>query len=322
MRLVLRVFLSVVLLVSISPVFSSEFVLPASGDLVGKVQFYQVKPGDSFATIGQKFDVGYDALTNANPRVDSEKPLPGAVLIIPSRFILPKIRQGIIVNVAHMLLYYFPQAGKNVFVFPVGVGQENWDTPIGVMHIAQKIKNPVWIVPDSIMKFRKKHGDPVSKIMQSGPDNPLGYFAMRLSIPTYLIHGTSEPDSIGRRSSAGCVHLFRKDIKQLFAMTPVGTPVRIVNQPYVLGWEKHKLYLSSRPVPVEKKVSVDMPIDAPPSANPKKAPVAGPVVQQQALAQLKKRIQKMVGKQKITIDWDRVAMISKQWVGLPQVVGS
>lgn len=233
---------------------------PISADthIVGKLQFSVVKAGDNFTQLAQKYDVGYDQLQAANPRLDSVHPLVHAAVIIPSQYMLPNVaRKGIVVNVAQMRLFYYPPGTDRVCTYPVGIGKQNWQTPTGVLHIAQKIPDPIWIVPDSIMRYRQKNGDPVAKIVQSGPDNPLGYYAMRLSLPTYLIHGTDDPSSVGRRSSAGCIHLFAADIAQLFAMTALKTPVRIINQPYQITWQGRSLYFIASPPLIEMQQKFD-----------------------------------------------------------------
>jgi L,D-transpeptidase ErfK/SrfK len=118
---------------------------------------------------------------------------------------------------------------------------------VGHYKIDEKIKFPIWIVPDSIMKYRQAHGDPVAKIIRPGPADPLGNFAMRLSDHHYLIHSTNEPDGVGQRSSAGCIRMYPENIAYLFPMIPVHTPVRIINQPYKIGVFDRKLYLQAYP---------------------------------------------------------------------------
>ena len=58
---------------------------------------------------------------------------------------------------------------------------------------------------------------------------------MYLGLPGYLIHGTNRPWGIGMRVSNGCIRLYPEDIEALYAQVPVGTPVRIVREPYLLG---------------------------------------------------------------------------------------
>lgn len=81
--------------------------------------------------------------------------------------------------------------------------------------------------------------------MPPGPDNPLGNHALRLGIPGYLIHGTNKPAGLGMRITHGCIRMFPEDIEALFGVIEPGTPVRIVNQPYKLGWGDDGLYLEA-----------------------------------------------------------------------------
>lgn len=79
-----------------------------------------------------------------------------------------------------------------------------------------------------------------------GPDNPLGRYALYLGIGEYRIHGTNRPNGgIGVRGSHGCIRLFPEDIETLFYHVPVGTAVRIVHEPYKVGWHNNHLYLEA-----------------------------------------------------------------------------
>ncbi|HEX4619322.1 MAG TPA: L,D-transpeptidase family protein, partial [Steroidobacteraceae bacterium] len=73
--------------------------------------------------------------------------------------------------------------------------------------------------------------------------NPLGKYAFYLQWPSYLIHGTNKPAGVGLRSSHGCIRLYPEDIEQFFNMIPLGTEVRVVNQPFLFGWGNGQLYL-------------------------------------------------------------------------------
>ena len=224
-----------------------RFSLPESGNnLFGQIQSISIQEGHTFAGIARQYDVGYFELVEANPEVGPNQPLLGTALIIPTRYLLPRVsRDGIVINLATMRLYYFPKGENYFYSYPVGIARFNWASPIGRFRIVQKIQNPVWVVPDSIFRYRQENGDPVPRVVPSGPNNPLGYYALRLSNPTYLIHGTNDPDSVGRRSSAGCIHLYPEDIKQLFEMVSVNTPVLIINQPYIVGLDEGKLYIEA-----------------------------------------------------------------------------
>jgi len=126
----------------------------------------------------------------------------------------------------------------------------DWGTPIGQTRITEKTENPYWFPPESILTERAAQGRPLPKAVPPGPENPLGRHKMRLDIPggAYLIHGTNEPRGIGMRVTHGCIRMFPEDVESLFNRLPVGTSVRIVNQPVKAGWSGSSLLVEAHPV--------------------------------------------------------------------------
>jgi L,D-transpeptidase ErfK/SrfK len=100
-------------------------------------------------------------------------------------------------------------------------------------------------VPATIAKDHRKKGDPLPAKIPPGPLNPLGEYALYLSKSGYLVHGTNKPASIGLRATYGCLRLYPEDIKRLYKNTPVKTPVRIVNQPYLVGQRDGIIYIEA-----------------------------------------------------------------------------
>ncbi|WP_443750790.1 L,D-transpeptidase family protein [Asticcacaulis solisilvae] len=213
------------------------------GDLLGTETTYTVAAGDNLSAIARKTQVGLTELLAANPSVTSATIHPGITLTIPGRHMLPMgTRTGIVVNLAELRLYRFMGDGR-VFSAPISVGREGWDTPAGTTRVVQKRANPVWTVPASIRAENPKLPDK----MQPGPENPLGKYAMNLGWPGYLIHGTNNPASVGKPSSHGCIRLYPEDIAALFAATPVGETVTVVDSPITLGQQNGALYIQVTP---------------------------------------------------------------------------
>jgi L,D-transpeptidase ErfK/SrfK len=158
-------------------------------------------------------------------------------------------REGIVINLAARRLFYFPPAvegePRRVVTHPIGIGREGWSTPLGTTKIAHKHVSPPWTVPASIRRERAASGDPLPAVVPPGPDNPLGTHALRLGWSTILIHGTNKPAGIGMRVSHGCIQLYPEDIVTLFADVPVGTPVTVVDQPYLVGYGPDGLLLEA-----------------------------------------------------------------------------
>ena len=126
---------------------------------------------------------------------------------------------------------------------PIGIGKVGWRTPEGVTRIVRRQKDPTWRVPVSVRKEHHENGEDLEPVIGPGPDNPLGKYAFYLQWPSYLIHGTNKPAGVGLRSSHGCIRLYPEDIEQFFNMVPIGTQVRVVNQPFVFGWGDGQLYM-------------------------------------------------------------------------------
>ena len=230
----------------IPPVFGLTFVIPQNSDIIGNIQTTKVNAGESLGEIGRKFDVGVYEMMEANPNLNPWEPEIGATVIIPTEFILPSgERQGIIINLAEMRVYYFHPQKNLVTTHPIGIGKKGWNTPLGYVHITKKTENPYWLPPKSIREDHASHGDILPAMVPPGPNNPLGEYAMRLSIPGYLIHGTNRPGGIGVRSTSGCIRLFPEDIKSLYPQIAVGTPVRIIHAPYKFGRRGYSVFLEA-----------------------------------------------------------------------------
>jgi L,D-transpeptidase ErfK/SrfK len=212
------------------------------GSIIGKEQTSKVEENESLWEIARKFDVGINEISDANPGIDPIIPEPGTTVRIPTRWILPDVpdRSGIVINIPEFRLYYFPPDSPGlVLTYPVGVGDEGKDTPLGVYTIVEKIANPDWNVPESIRREKPE----LPKVVPYGPDNPMGNYALRLSLPAILIHGTDRPWGIGTRSSHGCLRLYPEDIEHLFNLVDNDTKVTIVNQPVKVAACNGKIYI-------------------------------------------------------------------------------
>lgn len=247
------------LLLCLSAAATAEtFVLTPNSDVVGELRVVIAQHEDTFSDIARRYNLGYNEVVAANPTVDPWVPGAGTSILLPTQFVLPNApRQGIVLNVASMRLFYYPVAKPGeqpvVITHPIGIGKEGWSTPLGITGVISKQKNPTWRVPASIREEHAKKGDPLPAIVPPGPDNPLGQFAIRLGLPSYLIHGTNKPYGIGMRVSHGCVHLYPEDIAQLFDDIPVGVPVNIINKPYAAGWHNGTLYIEAH-APLEEDI--------------------------------------------------------------------
>jgi L,D-transpeptidase ErfK/SrfK len=237
----------------------NTFEIKRNTRVIGAIRQVQARTTDTLLDIARQFDLGFEEITAANPQVDPWLPKVGTPIVVPTKFILPDTpHTGIVLNLAALRLFYYPPVDRDkrqtVITYPIGIGREGWQTPVGLTTVVAKLKNPRWVVPPSIRAEHAQAGDPLPEVVAAGPDNPLGKYALRLGLPSYLIHGTNKPSGIGMRVSHGCIQLLPEDIAALFSMIPVGTPIRIVNEPYLAAYQDATLYLEThRPLEEDRR---------------------------------------------------------------------
>jgi L,D-transpeptidase ErfK/SrfK len=271
-----------------------EFTLNNDDGVVGQLASVPVKEGDTLPDIARHFGLGFEEISAANPDLEPWIPQSEARVILPLQFILPDApRKGIVINLAAMRLFYFSgRKSQAVITYPAGIGKEGRSTPTGQMLVERKTAHPTWYVPESIRRDHQLKGDPLPASVSPGPDNPLGDYAMYLSRPSYLIHGTNKPYSIGFRASNGCIRLYPENIEKLFGKVAEKTPVKIVNQPYLVGWLNGNLYLEAH-TPHEE------------------------MDDQQATKNLLAKLKKIEKKQSIKLDWSKIDETLAQARGIP-----
>lgn len=216
-------------------VLAVSYPLPPEGSrLVGSSQVITVPhnnrlPLEAFAA---QYGQGLSNMLEANPDADPFLPKSGSQLVVPQQIILPEtVREGIVINVAEMRLYYYPQGGNTVEVLPIGIGQAGRETPRNwVTTVERKQEGPVWVPTPNTRREYAKEGKSLPAFVPAGPDNPMGLYAIYIG-RLYAIHGTNANFGIGLRVSQGCIRLRSNDIKYLFDNVPVGTRVQVIDQP-------------------------------------------------------------------------------------------
>jgi L,D-transpeptidase ErfK/SrfK len=221
----------------------SPVVAALAQDVIGIPTIYVTQQSDTLLDVARTYDLGFVEVRAANPGVDPWLPGAGRELTLPTQFVLPAgRRRGIVINLAELRLYYFPSKGEPRS-FPVGIGREGFETPVGSTRVARKRVHPVWI--PTAGEHEENPDLPAS--VGPGPDNPMGDYALYLGWSGYAVHGTNRPYSIGRRGSHGCIRLYPEDIEVLFRLASIGEPVTVVDQPAKVGWAAGQLYLEVHP---------------------------------------------------------------------------
>lgn len=281
--------------------FASQYPLPSNNnDLIGEIQYRHSNGGETVVTLAQTYDLGITELELANPHLNLRKGLPaGQLLRIPTGHLIPgNMHKGIVINLPEMRLYVFNENLEEVGTYPVGIGKVGKTIPIKFARVVRKMKNPTLVPPPDIRAFNEKQGIILPKSIPPGPDNPLGQFAIYMTIPTYLIHSTLFPESVGTRASFGCIRMYESDIEDFFPVVSKGMPIQIINSPTKIGWYQNELFMEVYP-PLEEHADA---FDA-------------------SLPGMVHMILNRTKKQNVLIDWQAVDYVAQVRDGIPHDVG-
>ena len=159
---------------------------------------YVVRPGDTLIGIASKYNTNYEFIVRINNKHRTS-------IRVGERLKILKGNVTVLVDKSDYTLTLLLD-GRFIKQYPVGIGKSD-KTPVGKFIVDNKLINPVWYSPDGIYQF----GD---------PNNILGTrwigFEDKNGLYGYGIHGTTDPDSIGKEMSNGCIRLRNEDVEDLF----------------------------------------------------------------------------------------------------------
>lgn len=222
-----------------APAQAAMFLPLLPGTVIGGMHAVSPQRYESAAYIAVRYGVhsshvnrsGYGGL-----KVDSRRVVP--------RF-YPQVN-GIVLNVPECQVYLV-RDGEIERDYPVAVSAPDKPTRIGLTQVVSKQANPTWFVPKSIQKEMAQRGQKVRTEVKPGPSNPLGPRWLGFWDGTFGMHGTLVPTSIKRYASHGCVRFRTGDIKDLFNRVGIGTPVRVVYQPVMMGLDTDTIWVTVYP---------------------------------------------------------------------------
>lgn len=210
--------------------------------VIGSPTWYRVPPKDTLLDIARRFGLGFNEIDLLYPQTDKWIPPRGKKIVIPTFWVLPPTsQQQLVINVPELRLYFFDRNSSTVQTYPIGIGDEGWETPLGTFHITEKRTNPSWYVP---LSLQEKYG---MAVMPPGPENPLGDYMMKFSAGPYGVHGTAMPWGVGRLVSHGCIRCYPEHIIILFPQVSIGTRLEIVYEPVKLGRREGQVYVEAHP---------------------------------------------------------------------------
>lgn len=231
-------------IVSVSPLCVQSAHGAYEKGYIGEMQDYTAVYEDTLVHLARKYDLGFVEIRAANPELDPWIPGAGAKVVLPMRHLLPDAaHEGIVINLPEMRVYAYVNGDDAPSSYPIGIGREGLDTPMGKTTIVRKKEAPIWYPTQ-----RMRDEDPELPVaVPSGAENPMGTHAVYLGWPTYAMHGTNHPYGIGRRVSSGCIRLYPEDIIKFFGQVSAGMPVNVIDQSIKVVWVGDELYLEVHP---------------------------------------------------------------------------
>ena len=168
---------------------------------------YEIKPGDTLAKIAREFKTTVELIMKSNG-LASERIIPARKLkvwTVPFSIVVYKSQNILILKTNDEVIK----------TYVVATGKNN-STPVGTFKITSKLPNPTWFKAGAV-------------VPASSPANILGTRWMGFDLAGYGIHGTTEPQSLGKQVTQGCVRMSSPEVEELYAIVPVGTEVTIID---------------------------------------------------------------------------------------------
>ena len=164
------------------------------------------------------------SLTDLLNTIPVRRTAPQSAIALPE---YPDAAEPTLVNDAQIVRLRLSLSDKRVYVYrgdaleasyPVAIGRPGWETPTGEFSVFSQLVDPGWTNPLT------------GEVMAPGPGNPLGerWIAFWTDGTNAIgFHGTPNRDSVGQAASHGCVRMYNEDVRQLYEMVTIGTPVTV-----------------------------------------------------------------------------------------------
>jgi len=176
-------------------------------EVPGKTVMHEIVTGDSLAKIAKKYNTTIEFLKRSNN-------LKSDVVRLGDKLRIWNANFNIFVDKSQNILV-LKDGSEIVKVYSVSTGENN-STPIGNFKIVNKLENPVWFNKGMV-------------VPPESPANVLGTRWMGFELEGYGIHGTTEPQAIGKQVTAGCVRMVNEQVEELYSIVPIGTEVVVVD---------------------------------------------------------------------------------------------
>jgi lipoprotein-anchoring transpeptidase ErfK/SrfK len=186
--------------------------------------------GSALELAAERFHAHPNLIRKLNPGVDWEAVLPGTTIVVPAveHVIVGGTATQIVISLDTHELEVIDPLGRVIAHFPVSIARMVTKRPVGSLHVTVVIPNPDYTFdPDLFPESEEGRTLGRKLVLPPGPNNPVGLAWIGLDRPGYGIHGTPDPENVGRTESHGCFRLANWDVLTLVGLVQVGMPVNV-----------------------------------------------------------------------------------------------
>jgi lipoprotein-anchoring transpeptidase ErfK/SrfK len=178
--------------------------------------------------LAERFHMDEEFLKRLNPDADFGKQ--GTEIVVAAVEGAPQTKrigaERIVVDKSERTLRVLGKTGDLIALYPATIGSESNPAPDGETKIERIAKGPTWNYDPKLKLEGEKNQPDEPMTVQPGPNNPVGTVWIALDRDHYGIHGTEEPEKVGKSLSSGCVRLTNWDVEELAGLVKKG--VRVV----------------------------------------------------------------------------------------------
>ena len=201
---------------------------PVADTWLGKSEQTSLAYATPLEMAAERYRASPKCLRKLNPDIDWENILPGMAIKVPAAgLIAPATKAALLhVRLADHVLEATDEAGRIIAHFPVSIARNVEKRPVGELHVTVVIPNPNYTFDPEVFPENPESQELGRKlIIPPGPNNPVGLAWIGLDRTGYGIHGTPDPEKVGRTESHGCFRLANWDAVALLKLAWVGLPV-------------------------------------------------------------------------------------------------
>lgn len=205
-------------------------VRPVPTTWLGKSELDALRHGTVLELVAERFRANPKLIAKLNPSVDWDGILPGQVLTVPAAEpVIPPFKVARIhIYLAEKILQAVDESGRVLLHCPVSIARNVEKRPVGELHVVVVVPDPNYTFDPEVFPEVPEAAEIGRKlIIAPGPNNPVGAAWIGLDRPGYGIHGTPDPEKVGRTESHGCFRLANWDARTLLRLAWVGMPVMV-----------------------------------------------------------------------------------------------